>query len=190
MKKLHKSRIQGCPDGVLVFSTNHYKKLRYRQDGFNLVEGLVTFSRIPLSVYVILLELANSWLLSFDTMMVCSWITRKHRHTNQNDWGFGGKESTYCFFLLCLQTQCNFESTSSLCEVSWSILQILPSILQNSLWLLDGLFGSLSKECRANVNFTSASTVILLIDSEVLCQETTQASTHPFPPSFWFSREP
>lgn len=52
MKKLHKSRIQGCPDGVLVFSTNHYKKLRYRQDGFNLVEGLVTFSRIPLSVFM------------------------------------------------------------------------------------------------------------------------------------------
>lgn len=86
MKKLYKTRIQSCSDGVWGFSSNHYKKLRYRQDGFNPVEGVVIFSRTPLAVYVILLELDNSWLFSFDTMMVCSWITRQHRVTNQNDW--------------------------------------------------------------------------------------------------------
>lgn len=117
-KKLHKSRIQGYSEGDLGFSSNHYKKLRYRQDGFNPAEGVVIFSRTPWAVYVILLELDKSWLFSFDTIMVCFWITRQHRVTNQNEGGFGDEERTYCFSLSCLQTQCNSVSTSSLCEVS------------------------------------------------------------------------
>lgn len=100
------------------------------------------------------------------------------------------EERTYCLSISCPQSQCNFVSASSLCEVSQCVLWIRISILYSSLCCARWpLWESLQRTQRVDLNFISATCAVLLVRSKVLQWETTCASAAPIPPAVWFIRE-